>query len=96
MNQLFLLSVSILLLLQLTSAQDHPIDDRLAFVFEAVRHGARAPLLKEPPGTYQVAQEMLTAQGMRQRLLLGKMHRERYIDKYHLLDEEYNPNQIYI
>ena len=29
-------------------------NDKLAFVYEAVRHGARAPLMDEPPGYFQV------------------------------------------
>ncbi len=37
----------------------------------------------------------LTSEGMRQRMLLGAFNRERYIEKYNLLDESYNPNQIY-
>lgn len=39
---------------------------------------------------------MLTAQGMRQRYLLGRLNRERYISIEGLLDETYNPNQLYI
>ena len=31
-----------------------PGNDRIAFVYEVVRHGARAPLANEPPGTFQV------------------------------------------
>ena len=27
--------------------------------------------------------------------MLGKLNRERYIEQYKLLDEEYNPGQIY-
>jgi len=42
-----------------------------------------------PPGC-------LTAQGMRQRYLQGKMNRERYIDLYKLVDDNYNPNQLEI
>ena len=31
--------------------------DKLAFVYEVVRHGARAPLADEPPGYFQVPTE---------------------------------------
>ena len=54
--------------------------DKLAFVYEAVRHGARAPLAEEPPGYFQVPTEALTASGMRQRYLLGRRNRQRYVD----------------
>jgi hypothetical protein len=52
--------------------------DKLHFVHEVVRHGARAPVaehtgFKQDPGD-------LTSQGMRQRFLLGTRNRERYID----------------
>lgn len=60
-----------------------------------VRHGARAPLFPQPPNVFKVAGGCLTSQGMRQRFLLGTHNRERYINEYSLLDEIYNPNQIY-
>ena len=68
--------------------------DRLAFVYEVVRHGARAPLADEPPGYFQVPTEQLTASGMRQRYLLGRRNRQRYVEQYRLLDASFNPNQI--
>jgi hypothetical protein len=82
----------ITLLLGLISAQS---DDKLAFVFEMVRHGARAPLIPQPPNVFKVAGGCLTASGMRQRFLLGAYYRQRYIEQYGLLDETFNPNQIY-
>lgn len=39
---------------------------------------------------------MLTASGMRQRYLLGRYNREKYINKYNLLDENYVESQVYI
>ena len=54
--------------------------DKLAFVYEVVRHGARAPLADEPPGYFQVPTEALTASGMRQRHLLGRHNRQRYVE----------------
>eukprot|EP00347_Sterkiella_histriomuscorum_P005038 403358139 len=69
--------------------------DKIGFVYEAVRHGARAPQLDILRG-FKVTAGALTASGMRQRYLLGKMQRQRYIDEFKLLDETYNPNQIYI
>ena len=68
-------------------------------MFENVRHGARAPqalgVQIQPPG-FQVPDEMLTASGMRQRYLLGKMNRERYIDIEGVIDPVYNPKQIWV
>ncbi|CDW71215.1 major acid phosphatase map (histidine-acid phosphatase) [Stylonychia lemnae] len=71
-------------------------EQKLGFVFEIVRHGARAPLLEEPDGFFKVKAGMLTAQGMRQRYLLGRLNRDRYIDQYGLIDKDYNPKQILI
>eukprot|EP00347_Sterkiella_histriomuscorum_P014854 403359272 len=71
-------------------------EEKLAYVFEVVRHGARAPLMDEPEGYFKVGKGILTAVGMRQRLLLGKLNRQRYIDQYQLLDQTYNPNQLFI
>ena len=55
-------------------------DDKLGFVFELVRHGARAPLLDEPEGYFRVKSGLLTESGMRERYLLGTWNRQRYID----------------
>ena len=57
-------------IIQLTQAQE-----KLAFVYELVRHGARAPIIPEPEGTFPVKLGLLTATGMRQRLLQGKFNR---------------------
>ena len=45
------------------------------FVFEVVRHGARAPMYHADSSDFQVALGMLTAQGMRQRYLLGRWNK---------------------
>jgi len=50
-------------------------DHKLAFVFELVRHGARAPLSDFPPEMFTVIKGELTPSGMRQRWLLGKFNR---------------------
>lgn len=55
-------------------------DDKLAFVFELVRHGARAPLRVTDPWIFKVPVGALTAQGMRHRLLLGMYNRQRFIE----------------
>ena len=51
--------------------------DKLHFVQEVVRHGARAP--NDDYG-FQVGPNELTASGMRQRFLLGVANRARYVD----------------
>jgi hypothetical protein len=70
--------------------------DSIGFVFEVVRHGARAPGNDDESGKFQVPTGELTSSGMRQRLLLGKHNRERYIEEYGLLDGQFNPDQFYI
>lgn len=37
------------------------VDDRLGFVFQITRHGARAPLSKVDPHKFKVTEGMLTA-----------------------------------
>ncbi len=54
-------------------------DDKLGFVFELVRHGARAPLIDEPAGYFHVPSGLLTESGMRERFLLGTWNYNRYI-----------------
>jgi hypothetical protein len=43
----------------------------MSFVFELVRHGARAPIQDMDLAEFPVAEGMLTASGMRQRYLIG-------------------------
>ena len=56
--------------IKLTQAQD-----TLAFVYELVRHGARAPIVPEPAGYFNVKMGLLTETGMRQRYMLGRYNR---------------------
>jgi hypothetical protein len=84
---------SILLILLLTTSTAL-CDDQLAFTYEMIRHGARTSgedpqYFKLPPGT-------LTQSGMRQRLLMGRFNRERYTQRYSMIDQEFNPNQVFI
>jgi hypothetical protein len=66
--------------------------DQLAFVYQLVRHGARAALVSYPHYPFSVPEGFLTSQGMRQRFMLGTFNRERYVEDYGLLDPEYNPS----
>ena len=85
----------LLLLLSLAGTVSLADDDKLGFVFQMVRHGARAPLIAEPANVFHVPSQYLTASGMRQRFLLGTSNHRKYIDHYSLLDPTYNPTQIY-
>eukprot|EP00347_Sterkiella_histriomuscorum_P012548 403368144 len=69
--------------------------DKLAFVYQITRHGARASS-GEDPGKFRVNPGMLTEQGMRQRLLQGMDNRFKYILQEQLLDQTYNPNQMLV
>ncbi len=64
--------MKIILLLILYGATMIMAQDKLAFVFEIVRHGARAPVVSGSD-SFSVPSGMLTQSGMRQRLILGKM-----------------------
>ena len=87
MNKLVLSATALLLFTSSTFARES--HDKMAFAFEMVRHGARAPLNPEYLTNFTVAEGMLTPQGMRQRYLLGRYHRERYTEKYQLLNPDY-------
>jgi hypothetical protein len=63
----------------------------MAFSFEVVRHGARAPWFDMDLQYFTVARGMLTPEGMRQRYLLGAYQKKRYKETYKLLSEEYDP-----
>ncbi|CDW76973.1 major acid phosphatase map (histidine-acid phosphatase) [Stylonychia lemnae] len=71
--------------------------EKLGFVFELVRHGARAPLVSSPQCQFQVGDGMLTASGMRQRYFLGKLNREKYIENQPgFLNEQFYYSQIQV
>ena len=63
-------------------------DDKLHFVFELTRHGARAPFDDDSVEGFTVGTEQLTPQGMRQRYLLGAYNARRYAHEYDLIDLE--------
>ena len=71
-------------------------DEQMAFVFEFVRHGARAPLERKDTDLFSVSRSQLTPEGMRQRYLLGRYNRERYTKHYQFLSEELVPEEIYM
>ena len=53
-------------------------EEKMAFAFEVVRHGARAPYTDMDLEFFGVGVGMLTPSGMRQRYLLGRNSRLRY------------------
>jgi len=64
----------------------------MSFVFELVRHGARAPIQDVDLDAFNVSEGMLTASGMRQRYLLGQSSRKRYTEEHeNFLSASYTP-----
>ena len=57
-------------------------DEQIGFVFELVRHGARAPIENRGIDQFKVWEEELTGEGRRERYLLGRFNRERYSEQY--------------
>ena len=70
-------------------------EDKIAFAYEMIRHGARSPGGPDPL-YFKVAPGMLTNSGMRQRYLQGRFNRQKYVEQYGLLDSTYNPSQIFV
>lgn len=71
-------------------------DESIAFVFQVVRHGARAPIEDRDLDKFSVGEGLLTPEGMRQRYLLGRHNRKRYVDAFKLISEDYTPGEIYM
>ena len=71
-------------------------DEKLAFVFELVRHGARTPIEDRDLDKFTVGEGLLTPEGMRQRYLLGRHNRERYVEEFELLSKSFVPGEIYM
>ena len=61
----------------------------MVFAFELVRHGARAPIENRDLDEFPVGIGLLTPEGMRQRYLLGRRNRDRYIEQFGLLSDTY-------
>lgn len=68
----------------------------MGFVFELVRHGARAALKSEFCEDFPVAVGQLTPEGMRQRYLLGRYAREKYTKQYDLFSPDYVNGEVYM
>ena len=63
-----------------------------------MRHGARAPVENRDVDEYPetVSEGILTPEGMRQRYLLGRYNRERFIENTDFISKTYKPNEIYM
>ena len=48
------------------------------------------------PGVFKVPTGMLTSSGQRQRYLIGSLNKAKYFERAGLIDEVYNPAQVYI
>lgn len=68
----------------------------MVFAFELVRHGARAPIENRDLDEFPVGIGLLTPEGMRQRYLLGRRNRDRYIEQFGLLSDTYEESEIYM
>ena len=71
-------------------------EDELQFVFELVRHGARTAMREKFCEGFEVYDQNLTASGMRQRYLLGRYARQRYMEDLKFLSPNYKPGEVQI
>lgn len=84
-----------------TSLKTIKSEEKVIFAWQIHRHGARAPYRGVVNYTDVYHEnwteiEELTEVGKRMLYLLGVKIRKRYVEKYKLLSEQYNPQEIYI
>ena len=94
LNSIFLAAVGMVSVEAFNEVEVTDSNEKLGFVFELVRHGARAPIEDRNLDKFPVSEGMLTPEGMRQRTLLGRFNRERYMEEYQLLSKEYVPSEV--
>lgn len=72
-------------------------NDKLIFASELIRHGERTPHIDIPnlPNNWPQGVGQLTTNGIKQEYDLGRQARDIYINKYKLIDENYNLKQVY-
>ena len=58
----------------------------------------RAPISRRPDANdgFKTQQAQLTATGMRQRYLLGRYMRKRYVEDHKLISDHYVPGEVFI
>ncbi len=90
------ISVTWLLLLSTPSIGDSY--EKLIFSIDLIRHGDRTPEIDIPnsPYDWQDNKGALTAEGFNQELELGKKLRKEYIEKYHLLPNQYKDGVLFV
>lgn len=77
-------------------------NQNIRFSFVIFRHGARSPYYDLTDDFIDIfgykweGKKELTGIGQRQHFLLGNRHRKRYIEEYKLINEKYDPREIYV
>lgn len=90
-------SVVLLFIIVLSCPYKLALADKLIFATEITRHGERTPSLDLPnfPSNDPLGFGQLTPGGINQLITLGKICNNKYIQKYSLLQNNYNPNEVY-
>ena len=77
-------------------------EEELRWAFEIFRHGARSPYsgmnkdFEDCFGTQWNGVKELTGVGLRQHFLVGYRNRIRYIEENHLINQNYDPREVYL
>ncbi|HLB33652.1 MAG TPA: histidine-type phosphatase [Chthoniobacterales bacterium] len=80
-----------------TNKKHTEAEGKLLFAIDVIRHGDRTPTADIPtaPHEWPEGYGKLTALGMRQEYRLGERLRSLYVDRYHLLADQYEPSSIF-
>lgn len=72
--------------------------EKLIFALDLIRHGDRTPIDKLTTVNYEWQEGLgqLTATGMRQEFVMGKLFRKKYIEQLHLLPSHYQHGTMYV
>lgn len=73
-------------------------EEKLLFSIDLIRHGDRTPASEIPNSPYhwQGGLGQLTEKGITDEIKLGKKLREKYVNHFHLLPDNYKPGSIYV
>src|SRR5579872_3276163 len=73
-------------------------NDQLIFAVDLIRHGDRTPDFDIPNSPYAWKEGFgkLTAIGLKQEYNLGSQLRNKYINQYHLLSNQYSKDTLYV
>ena len=94
LNSIVLTAMAMTVARAFSEAEIDDKDTKIGFAFELVRHGARSPIEDRDLEKFKVEEGILTAEGMRQRNLLGSFNRQRYTEEYQLLSPKYIPDEV--